>query len=29
VGADDADVVGEMLRLVRTLSPSPAQVPIF
>jgi hypothetical protein len=29
VGAEDADVVREMLRFVRTLSPSPAQVPIF
>lgn len=29
VGAEDADVVREMLRLVRTLSPSTTQVPIF
>jgi hypothetical protein len=29
VGAEDADVVGEMLRFVRTVSPSTAQVPIF
>jgi len=29
VGAEDADVVGEMLRLVRALLPSAAQVPIF